>query len=113
MFSLNELIKSSWKMEGGPTYNEKSHPLVFTSEMPVKQERAPEPLFTAIDYQQTIGPLTMESSSCGDFLSNIEISDVHGSLPQGFHGDPFGAHIDNHRHRDAPAMYPMETIKVQ
>ena len=113
MYSLNELIKSSWKMEGEPTYIEKSYPLVFTSEVPVKQERAPEPLFTAIDYQQTVGPLTMESSSCADLLSNIEISNVHGSLPQGFHGDRFGAHIDNYIHRDVPAMYPMDTIKVQ
>lgn len=75
--------------------------------MPVKQERAPEPLFSAIDYQQRNGPLAMQSSSSADLLTDIQITDLHGLLPQGFHGELPGSQIDNPRPK-LPAKYPLD-----
>jgi len=82
-------------MEEDLTHNWKhSHPITYTSETPVKKEKAESPL-NVINHQSVTLP--QESSSPANIFSANQLIDMPESLPQGaFREELMGAQINSH-----------------
>ena len=95
MYSLKELTNCCWRMEEDLTHNWKhSHPITYTSETPVKKEKAESPL-NVINHQSVTLP--QESSSPANIFSANQLIDMPESLPQGaFREELMGAQINSH-----------------
>ena len=103
MFSFKELFDCNWKMDEDTTENNQHYPLLFTSGIPVKQEKGES--FSQATCHHT-APLPQDPNRYTDPLGCIKITNVFVQLP------PMTDVGTRTKERIFRLMYPVE-IKVR
>ena len=103
MFSFKELFDCNWKMDEDTTENNQHYPLMFTSGMPVKQEKGES--FSHAFCHHT-APLPQYPGPNTDPLGSIKITNVCGALPKDFCGGP----SDNQTYSHFVQLRPMTEV---